>query len=196
MEQKKFSARELAGFVIMTILTIVGLFTEIYMSLKYYTGYQLLIYIIPYIILYALLVYYVAFGYKKPHGDLLRIIFILFALACLSTIAPGLEACFDIITINNFVIISTTLMSFSIMITAYIAGRLDKIIKNRALLALNSIVLVAVGVFWIMQYKSLPAMTFMQKVWNFNLCILWADIVVAYILRYREHKEAGLIDKE
>ena len=80
-----------------------------------------------------------------------------------------------------------------VLLIAYVGGRLDKIRKNYLPLILITAAQLVKSVLFISLYGAWSDIV--RFVWNFSTCILWLDIAFAYILRYREHKEAGLADK-
>ena len=156
---------------------------------------------------YALVIFYGVYGYKKPHGDLLRYTMIgLAILLVLSIVAdqilrdPG-EVPVEIgalaegirpqgppdMTGSSFARpLETLATGLVIILSSYIAGRLNKIEKNKYLFTLGLVLLVIRVLVNIGNTQIMLA--------DINEIVLWLDLNCAYMLRYHEHKEAGLID--
>ena len=83
-------------------------------------------------------------------------------------------------------------MGIAALLTAYTGGSLDKIKKNYTLLIIVTLALLVKSILY---FLALPVKSFSILLWNFSTFVLWLDIAFAYILRYKEHKEAGLADK-
>jgi len=158
------------------------------------------------IALCILILYYNFFGYKKPHGNLLKYIFLIFGFALIISTF-----------FNGGVELSGLIYTMIGTIVVYMSGRLNKIEKNRKLAVVVLIlftVLVIISVFRIdvsfetahnaavempqmypsgkqeMQPKSL-----LSILGTFTTPLQWIALSLAYISRYKEHKEAGLLDK-
>lgn len=134
---------------------------------------------------------YAAFGYKKPHGNMLRFVFLLFAvyaLAC-GVIPPDQHVSMNAQTVH---LAEASLLGFSALLISYVGGRLDKIEKNKIVMFVISIVMLA-SVIVIM--CSFSQFIFAQTVGFFSKFICWTALSFAYLARYEEHKAAGLADK-
>jgi len=134
------------------------------------------------VIEHVAVMYYVLFGYRKPHGNLLRYVMLLFAL----TLA------IDLVGIHNEY--STFYVALSVayvFLISYIAGRLNKIEQNRVLMSLVLILFIIDSVSSCIFDKP---QTFIEGYRLFGTTIEWFTLSAAYFVRYREHKEAGLSD--
>ena len=188
MENKKeLGTGAIIGIVVLAVLSIAELIINIIFSIKYYSTSAILLELVPYILLFVAITYYAIAGYKKPHGNLLRFVFLLFSLSCLCTLISqmfdtGIEgkACFSF------------LIGIAALLAAYTGGRLDKIKKNRLPLIIIGLVLIIKPILGCFEHGGFQFMFF---VWGMSTFVLWLDIAFAYILRYKEHKEAGLADK-
>ena len=156
---------------------------------------------------YALVIFYMVYGYKKPHGNLLRYIIFSFAvLLILSMTAeqmlkdptdlphgigmiaeglapdglPGMEA-------PLVKPVQTLATGLAAIIAAYISGRLNKFEKNKYLFTIV-LVLLAVRAFVSVDNRSMMFS-------DMNEIVLWLDLNCAYMLRYNQHKEAGLSEE-
>ena len=85
------------------------------------------------------------------------------------------------------------LYGISVLLIAYVAGRFDKIKKNYLPLIIITAAQIAISVLFIFIYDNWDNLVFI--IWDSSTCLLWIDLMIAYILRYKEHNEAGLADK-
>ncbi len=192
--KKKLGVGAIVGIVALALLSAFALAAEIVGTIWYYSGVQAFIELFTVGILYIGLIYYAVSGYKKSHGDVLRYIFMLTSLYYIGNVFC--------ITVNDISMISevntaltpvvVSLLSASAVIIAYVGGRLDKIKKNYAIMAVATAVQLAVSVVFIFSYGVNP---WIDALVDFSNFILWLDIVFVYVLRYKRHKEAGLTDK-
>lgn len=123
--------------------------------------------------------WYLTSGYLKAHGNTLRIIYFLFSLYL------AFHASVDL-AFKNYLLSGYTML-LSALIVAYIAGRLDKLKKNKTLLAISGMLMLA----------DVIVHTFISNSFSiyrlFSLSIpfmLFTAINLSYILRYKAHKEA------
>lgn len=185
--KKKLSTGAVIGIVVLALLSVGELIINIVFSVKYYPVPALLFELVPYAFLFIAISYYALVGYKKPHGDLLRLVFLVFSISCLCTLVSQV---IDVETQGDaaFVI----LIGLAALLTAYMGGRLDKIRKNYAMLVIVGLTLLVKAV---LNYIAYSGADFLFLAWGLSTFVLWLDIVFVYVLRYREHKEAGLADK-
>ncbi len=186
--KKKLSNGLIIGISLLALLSVAELIINIFFCIKYYPFSAMLFELVPYIFLFISIAYYALVGYKKPHGDLLRLVFLIFSISCLSTL---ISQVIDAGTQGD--VVFTILISIAAFLTSYMAGRLDKIQKNYVMLVVVGLVLLAKA---ILNYIAYSGADLLLLAWGLSTFVLWLDIAVAYILRYREHKEAGLMDKE
>ena len=76
--------------------------------------------------------------------------------------------------------------------STFVAGRLDKIKKNAFILAVITVAQIAIALLIL---GAPPFPEIMYVLWIFVPALIWVDLIVAYVLRYKERKEAGLVDK-
>jgi len=126
------------------------------------------------------ILYYLLYGYKKPHGNLLRFIMLAFALSMIFD-----DTLFSVFT--AYVPVRTV----TVMLIAYMAGRLNKFEKNRILMP---VILVLTVVTAIIITKEFPSDETVVNLAVFACPVQWCIVCAAYIARYKQHKEAGLAD--
>ncbi len=186
MESKE--TKKWLAYIIMGILTIAGIYGEFAICLRNGT-FQLITELIVTVIVFALIFIYAVSNYKEPHGNLLRYLFLAFSFMCLTGIlGSGRMAEISIASDNIYQL----LRGIAVIISTYIAGRLDRIKANTILIAINAIILLATSIMNIVLLKKTG---FTVILFGCSFFILWLDLAVAYGFRYREHKEAGLADK-
>jgi len=127
-------------------------------------------------------IYYALFGYKKPHGNLLRYVMIIFAISLGAEMAAFTE---------TFATIEISLYIATLIIIPYIAGRLNKIEQNKVLITLTFVLLFISTVIAIINDKPQSIIDYLR---NIGVVFEWFAISAAYFVRYKEHKEAGLMD--
>lgn len=194
--KKKLGTGAIIGIVVLAVLSLLGLFAELFETITYSPQPSyIIIELIPAVIIYIAAAYYAVCGYKKPHGDLLRYIFLLFALRCAASVVATLIGDISVVTIDVGTTLIIGLRVLCIILVSYMSGRLDKIKKNVPLLIVSTVLLLAVSIVFLVHYLIEDYSGWICVVWDFSTLILWLDLMFAYILRYKEHKEAGLTDK-
>ncbi len=121
--------------------------------------------------------FYTLMGYKKPHGNMLRAIFFIFA-GFLGTVA--------LTTYND---VNGFLSMVAAINASYIAGRLNKIEKNIILLIISGALLIAgqtVEFICASSHNLLIAIKIIMPL------IIFTALAFSYTARFEEHKEAGL----
>ena len=154
------------------------------------------------IIGYLLVLYYVFWGYKTPHGNLLRNLILTYAVLLaigserrlFSTARP--ERPVDVNATDATRRATRGISAYKGLITSiafvfmgFIAGRLNKYKQNKILIPVV-LVLLFVRSFVTSNIRIQAVMT------DLSYFILWVGIACAYFSRYDAHKEAGLLDKE
>ena len=185
--EKKSNGKTIA-LIVLGLLTALGLVIEIITGIEYSAYYSSGAYLslATYSVTCVLLVYYAVAGYKKPHGNLLKYLFLLFTICCLGGIL-AVDAERTIYgTVFNYI------RGVVVVMTAYIAGRLDRYKQNVILMSIIGLLMLASS---IVQLIPDPGTVLLGWFSCFTFFILWVDLMLAYILRYKEHKEAGLADK-
>ena len=139
------------------------------------------------LVMFVISLFYVFYDYKKPHGNTIRYLLLIYAVytGVMTIIGnPGQQTL--LMAINIATIIFTT----------YMAGRLDKYKQN----VIISIVILVLKVFIIYPYINiaikLNALTLINLIKYLGPVSIWSAIAGAYIIRYKLHKEAGLEDKK
>lgn len=162
-------------FAIM-ILAIINIAIEINGIIKPYTP-SLRLKSILNILISLGTVYYATVEYKKPHGNLLKYLMLLFAVSILikTTFTESKPATIAINIINMAII-------------AYMSGRLDRFRKNTYLALFVAALFFAKGLITI---TSKNTITFTKFIGSFEALIIWETIVASYITRYKVHIEAG-----
>ena len=133
---------------------------------------------------------YALFGYKKPHGNLLRYTFLSFAVS-LAVYAGTQSGAGDL---------SVFLNVLCTVPVAYTAGRLHKYRQNKLLLYLVAVMLLIAAVI---DCRALAASLpeggdgfygFALKFGAFSKFILGVALAAAYFSRWHTHREAGMRD--
>lgn len=136
------------------------------------------------LVLYAAVAFYALVSYKVPHGNHLKYLMLYFAISLIFVLNIAVK--YELATCALMTI-------FAIMLICYIAGRLDKIQKNKWLCVFVLACLIHVGVSGTVNGGEF---TFSSLMRNLTTPIVWIDICGAYFVRHADHKEAGLCDKE
>lgn len=133
-----------------------------------------------------LVVLYATIGYKKPHGNMLKVVFFAFAIYILSnSIIPSAE-------LNGArEIIVRSLAGLAAVFVTYIGGRLDRIAKNRLLMVFVGVLLLASRTIVLLAFPS----NLFRFLGVYTQPIIWAAIGFAYTACYEGHKAAGLEDR-
>jgi len=130
------------------------------------------------IIVSCLIGFYAFCAYRKPKGNLLKYIILIFAanrMVSLYLVARMADASRAVI---NAIIIG---------LCCYIAGRMHRVMQNAILMSIVTVLIVICIIYGFSKGQI--------TIGVFTSLIIWLDICVAYILRYKEHKLAGLMDK-
>ena len=127
--------------------------------------------------------YYAYIGYKKPHGNLLRNAFFIYAL---------LDAAYIIACPATAPKYMITIFMIEVVLITYMSGRLNKLNQNKIIIAIVGICTLVNGVCY---FVRTPSISIIQLFHAFSSFIGWATLSVAYISRYEAHTEAGLADK-
>lgn len=138
------------------------------------------------LIMIVAIIVYVFVDYKKPHGNLVRWLFLFFGFYLAFKVALNF-------TKDNLFAPSCILMLAALIIT-YISGRLDKIEKNKPLLVLTGVLFV---IYWALKnfVSYSDGFVFHRFIGSFGNIFQLGAISFAYIARYEEHKAAGREDR-
>ena len=181
-------SKKILVYVIMGLLSLLSLYSEITICFKYKT-FQWIAELVALCIMIALIFYYAISNFKVSHGNLLKYLFIAFSVMTFFGIIMGDPK--DAVASEN-VFLCQTLRGIVVIVSAYIAGRLDRIKENSYLIIICALILLGTSIYNAVVYNLT---SFVQIIFICNFFILWVDLMIAYILRYKEHKEAGLADK-
>lgn len=127
---------------------------------------------------------YAVVSYKKPHGNAMKYL-------CLGyVIYVALCRVVDIENNTNLLIaISTSVM---IIGATYMAGRLYKYQQNKIIIFILTIASLVYGT----AVFKVGSQSFITFITSFSKLTIWIIISLAYTIRYKAHKEAGLEDKK
>ena len=131
---------------------------------------------------------YVFWLYKIPHGNMLKYAMLLSALSIVVHSVSAIYQHGDM-PVEVFPPILAACLLF------YVAGRLNRIEQNKYLLPIIVIVLlVSCIIEWThISTNTVNMVSKYLKVPRHFISVL--TLMIAYFVRYKEHKEAGLIDK-
>ncbi len=137
---------------------------------------------------YLFVFYYAVWGYKIPHGNLLRYLMLLLAVVTAVSIHQML---LDYPELPWPVLLSSNVAA---VLIGYMAGRLHKVKKNIIVVAIVTILLL-IRCFWPIkqQYSALSVFSVLDRS---TTLFTWITIMAIYFFRYKEHKEAGLLTDE
>ena len=187
MEKK--SNKKLIALIVLGLLTAFGLAVEIIACIRYGSVYYTsgaYFNLAAYAVTGVFLLYYAVAGYKKPHGNLMRYLFLLFALCCLSSVLTVASERTVLYTVHNYI------RGIVVLITAFVAGRLDRFKQNVVLMSAIGVLMLASSLIQLPFGYDVDGLVWITC---FTFFLLWVDLMFAYILRYKEHREAGLTDK-
>ena len=131
--------------------------------------------------------YYAVFGYRKPHGNHMKYLCMVFAAFVSAFICLRIRS--GAITFEGA--LTSVIM---ILLSAYMAGRLYKFKENVGIIILVALAAIANGILALTVEGADISATYVIS--SFNKLILWLTVAIAYVARYKAHKEAGLKDKE
>jgi len=175
MENKKAKNVLLA---VMGILVIVAIIARI---LRFSTN---PVATIAYLISLVFTALYGFWFYKKPHGNMLKYAMLIVALATI------LSSSYGLITGKSYHIVKILASA----VLCYCAGRLNRIDQNKYLLPIICLVFLGTSVYKMIGDISNQNIELTATIRHFSYTINYATIMIAYFVRYDEHKLAGLID--
>jgi len=175
---KKEKPNNIVVCIICGILTAFGIVASIISSINGSGGIRLFG-DISYIVDSALIFYYAFYGYQRPHGNLLKFIILIFAATRLISVFAMAQFGRTLEAVNNAIIIG---------LLCYMAGRLHRVKQNMIIMIIVAI-LIVLGIVLVFINTMVPG-----TMGAFTSLIIWIDICVAYVLRFREHHLAGLED--
>ena len=196
--KKKLGTGAIVGIVVLVLLSVASAFANVYIALS--TPELItpgaIAEIVTFLILFIGVIYYAIRNYKAPHGNLLRWLFFLFSLNCLGGMAEEIVGAYHFGMMEQSmgeVMLLVMLIAVSAVLTAFMSGRLDHLRGNIACIIIITAAQLVKSILFLSQldgdYSVLGVLI------NFSTFMLWVDMVFAYIIRYKEHKEAGLTHK-
>ena len=144
--------------------------------------------IIANLVTVVMIVFYMFFGYKKPHGNSLRNIFVISSCLIIARlILPHTH-------IENAVLRYVAKSGFGLaaVLIAFVGGRLNKIKQNKVLMILIGILLLISS---LIVAASFPEFILMRGISSMAQPIGWLALCIAYLARFEQHQAAGLEDK-
>ena len=176
---KPSHAYALFVILVLNIIWIVG-------SIVFYSRNILSHYVLMPFFMFAIAAFYACYGYKKPHGNHMRYLLILYAISvAIVVLLKGAEQSM----LSNAVCLAI------IILTTYMAGRLGHYKQN----VIISIVVLALKcittIYCLVEFSKAGVLTLPCAISCFGSITTWLAIAGAYITRYKLHKEAGFEDK-
>ena len=137
--------------------------------------------------MFIIAMFYVCYGYKKPHGNLMRYLLLLYAVSVAAFLIrdAAIQPMYLSINYSAIIILST-----------YMAGRLERYKQN---IVISVLVLVGncITTYYLFdKFAGMGTLTFFNAISSIGAITVWLAIAASYIIRYKEHKEAGLADKK
>lgn len=188
----KLSTSQLVCAIVQAVLTLVG-FTICLVTLCQADSSSAIAPGIISVLMYALVIFYCVYGYKIPHGDLMKYVFLVFAFeTAFLTSYYGITNPATTETALIGTAYSVTMFASSVMI-AFMAGRLNRIKENEALGFMALILLVIAGTITAFVLPVITSGEFNAStiVMPFTQAILWGSLFLAYSIRFEMHKRAG-----
>jgi len=127
---------------------------------------------------------YIFLFYKKPHGNMLKYAMLIFSFA-------------NILSSSYLLLMGNTYQIVKLLAAAavcYCAGRLDRIDENKYILPALGLFFIWVSVSGVRVDIENQTSNVLSILTRFNNTINYFTLVIAYFVRYDEHKEAGLAD--
>jgi len=124
--------------------------------------------------------------YKKPHGNILKYAMLIFLLTTI------IQACNTMAlkgTINH-----TMVRVIASVAVCYCAGRLNRIDQNKYIMPIIALLFFGESTYRIVGDIIDKSVNLASSVRHFSYTFNYITLMIAYFVRYKEHKEAGLID--
>ena len=138
------------------------------------------------IIMFVTAAFYALYGYKKPHGNHMR--YLCLCQAIFASILLVLNISFQ----STYWIVSSLT---AIILTTYMAGRLDHYKQNVIISVVVLICKMIIAVSTISAYAKYGLLTVTSFIACLSSVCVWLAVAGGYITRFKLHKEAGLLDK-
>ena len=177
------------GLMILSILVFLGIAFSFYTFISDFTGKPLgiQVHICLVFLMYFVVLLYSFWGYRKPHGNMLRFAMFVFGLMIIfKLVLPGRPDT----SIVNFA--ANACDGFAAALITFISGRLQKIDKNKKLMIFVGVLMI-VGILLLTISNSSFSITSFIRALSQPIC--WASLCLAYTARYELHREAGLAEQ-
>jgi len=122
--------------------------------------------------------------YKKPHGNMLKYAMLLFA-------AVYIISAIIIASQGDGIVAFSIIGTLAASAIFYGAGRLNRIEQNKFVFVIADIIFFVLELFTAI---TCPTGSFTGTFVLFNYFIIFTTLIIAYFVRYKEHREAGLND--
>jgi len=134
------------------------------------------------------LVFVAVYGFvlfRKPHGNLLKYAMLIFVFSTIFC-----DCYYLILGHSGFHIVKI----FAATVVCYCAGRLNRIDQNKYIMPIIGIVYLGISIYATAFVAPSGPMKYLIIPSRFIFTINYFTIMIAYFVRYKEHKEAGLMD--
>lgn len=145
------------------------------------------------VIIYVLIIYYYLVGYRKAHSNLLKYIFLFYAIF----------SAYNGLYYNSINKAQSYSLIVSALLLAFIAGRLNKFNKNRWILLFCFVLLTVATIYSINHLDQellsvfTPLEQTMYKWGHLNAILQFTTLSLAYLTRCYKHQKIGIdVDEE
>ena len=140
------------------------------------------------IVMLAIAAIYALYGYKKPHGNHVRYLLLIYAVYMSAIVIVDQRQTW-------FPVYASAVNVATVILATYMAGRLDRYAQN-LVISIAVVVLQAVHMYpFISRYLQGNTLSFVTFFKSVGPVSVWLAIAASYIVRFKPHKEAGLADK-
>ncbi|MBQ7687584.1 MAG: hypothetical protein IJT27_00055 [Clostridia bacterium] len=136
---------------------------------------------------YCLVFFYGIYGYRIPHGNLIRYLMLILAAYNVFNVTVSIYRWYKL----PWIVLVTG--NLAAVLIAYMAGRLNKFKKNILVAALVTALLL-VNSFWPDKIPGVEASVLYYLDRTLPV-FMWFTIMSIYFFRYQAHTEAGLAEK-
>ena len=184
-ETAKLKQSQVIGLVICIILMVLQIVSQI-LQLTKASSIRAAVTPIVFLILIVGFGYYALLGYKKPHGNMLRYLFLFYVACC----------CYFMLRyVRAYPFFMNAFGMAKIVVVAYAAGRLDKVNKNKYIFGVLILAEIGFAIYSICTFAGDGRLNFNTFQGSISSLLFTVSATLAYIIRYDLHKEAGLADK-
>ena len=176
--------KNIPQLIIVVLLSLAGIATciiSIFWRMDNYISVRSFIVVGVY---YCLVFFYGIYGYRIPHGNLVRYLMLILAAYSVFNVTVSIYRWYKLPWI---VLVAGNLAAVFI---AYMAGRLHKVKKN-IIVAVIVTALLLVNSFWPVKIPGVDVNAFFFLDRSLPI-FMWLTTMSIYFFRYKEHTEAGL----